>query len=67
LRHDLPCSVCRGRGRLWLGGADYVECPDCDARGRIVIEEFRVRRRERLVFLPGQPGFRTLSDTLVNW
>ncbi len=67
MRHEVQCHTCRGRGRLWLRGADYVECPDCDARGRIVVEEFRVRKRERLTFLPGQPAFRTLSRTLVNW
>jgi hypothetical protein len=67
MRHEVPRGVCVGRARMWLGGKHYVECPDCGAGGRIVVQEFRVRKRERRVFLPGQPGFRTLSQPLVNW
>jgi len=28
----MPCPSCRGglrKGLLWIGGKDYVECPDC--------------------------------------
>ena len=67
MRHVIRCALCCGRGKLWLGGADYVECPDCAATGRVVVDEFKVRKRARTVFLPGMAGFRTLTDKLANW
>lgn len=62
-----PCDVCNGRGKLWLGGADYVECPDCLATGKIEFNEYKVRKVKRTVFVPGMRGFRTLTNRLVNW
>lgn len=32
---DNPCHVCHARGVLWLGGNDYVDCPECEGTGRI--------------------------------
>jgi len=23
------CVACGGRGKLWLGGREYVDCPEC--------------------------------------
>lgn len=66
-RHLIPCGICHGRKKLWLGGDDYVECPDCNATGKIEVREYRVRKVERTIFVPGMPGFRTLTNRLVNW
>lgn len=31
------CIACAGRGKLWLGGSEYMDCPVCpSARGGIV-------------------------------
>ena len=30
MRH---CIACAGRGRLWLGAADYLDCPECLGKG----------------------------------
>jgi hypothetical protein len=38
----MVCSTCKRRGRLWLGGKDYVECPHCDGTGVIELVEARV-------------------------
>jgi hypothetical protein len=35
---DEPCPVCRAArypGRLWLGGREYVDCPECEGTGRL--------------------------------
>lgn len=30
------CVACAGRGQLWLGGAEYIDCPVCPSlRGGI--------------------------------
>jgi hypothetical protein len=31
--HKVRCPTCNGQKRLWLGAADYVDCPDCEALG----------------------------------
>jgi hypothetical protein len=40
------CPTCRhtekGPGLLWLGGSDYVECPDCAGTGTFVMYERRI-------------------------
>lgn len=44
-RKEMPCPRCQRsarRGLLWLGGKDYVECPDCGGTGTFVIYEHRV-------------------------
>ena len=66
-RHLITCCICEGRKQLWLGGKDYVECADCLATGTIELRAYRVRKTEQTVFLPGMPGFRTLTNRLVNW
>lgn len=30
------CLACKGRGVLWLGGGEYVECPECQGTGGIL-------------------------------
>ena len=63
----VACDVCNGRAKLWLGGDDYVECPDCLATGKVEVRQYKVRKKERTIFIPGMPGFRTLTNQLVNW
>lgn len=46
---------------MWLGGADYVECPQCLGTRRLVLEEHRVRARARTVFVPGQRPFEVVD------
>jgi len=44
-RKAAPCPTCRSsskKGHLWLGGKDYVECPDCNATGEFVMYERRI-------------------------
>jgi hypothetical protein len=50
----IRCGLCNARGRLWLRGGDYLECPDCLGSGKVPVVEERYRPRERTVFIPGQ-------------
>jgi DnaJ-class molecular chaperone len=37
-----PCTLCHGstkKGHLWLGGSDYVQCPDCMGTGVVTFIE----------------------------
>lgn len=36
------CTTCKKRGKLWLYGNHYVECPHCEGRGVIEMVEARV-------------------------
>lgn len=36
------CATCNGQKRLWLGGKDYLDCPDCGAKGWTPVIEERV-------------------------
>lgn len=67
MKKVIQCGLCSGRKKLWLGGGDYVECPDCLASGRIEMHEYKVRKAERTIFVPGMRGFRTLTNRLLNW
>lgn len=64
-----PCDFCSKAkpGWLWLGGADYVECPDCEATGKVECIEYRVKYKEQLLIIPGAGSLRRLSNQLVNW
>lgn len=66
-RSFVACDVCCGKGKLWLGRNDYVECAECLATGKVEMRAYKVRRTERVIFVPGMPGFRTLTNRLVNW
>ncbi len=50
---EAQCGLCETRGRLWLGGRDYLECPDCLGTGKVLIVEERYTPKERTVFVPG--------------
>jgi hypothetical protein len=44
-RREQPCVTCQTstrRGLLWLGGGDYLTCPDCDGTGTLVVYEKKV-------------------------
>jgi hypothetical protein len=64
LRH--VCSLCEGKKQLWLGGKDYVECPDCNATGIITYDQTKVRKAERVIFIPGLPAVRTLTNRIIT-
>ena len=67
MKIELRCDLCKGKGRLWLDGDDYLECTDCAGTGRVTMYEDKVRYTERTIFLPGMHGFRTLTNRLVKW
>lgn len=54
-RRFLVCDVCMGRRKLWLGGGDYLECPQCDATGKVemVAEVIKARTQERFIPMHG--------------
>jgi hypothetical protein len=54
-KHVVTCQLCQGRKRFWLGGRDYLECPDCGATGMIVIFE-EVKKPPTRVFLVATRG-----------
>lgn len=50
------CQTCADStkpGRLWLGGVDWLECPDCAGTTVVEFDESRYTPRERKVFIPG--------------
>ena len=50
------CPVCAGstrKGLLWLGGGDWLECPDCGGSGVFSLIEERFTPRTRTVLVPG--------------
>jgi DnaJ-class molecular chaperone len=47
------CTTCKGRKLLWLGGKDYVECPDCEGTGSILMYEEKKPPPPTRVFMPG--------------
>jgi hypothetical protein len=56
----MRCDICKGRGKLWLHGADYVECPQCDATGKVQVVAETVQRKSKTVFMVGyQPHTET--------
>jgi hypothetical protein len=55
MKLETPCQTCTGstrKGLLWLGGNDWVECPDC-VEGLTPVVAERFTPRERLVSIPG--------------
>ncbi len=51
-----PCPTClrsTRRGLLWIGGNDYVICPDCGGTGTFVCYEQRITPG-RSIQVPGQ-------------
>lgn len=52
----LRCPTCRHStrpGLLWLGGKDWVECPDCEGTTWFVMYEERIQPPPSRVFLAG--------------
>ena len=51
----IPCDVCSQstrRGLLWLGGGDWVECPQCVGTAKIEVIQKECPPTGRL-FIPG--------------
>lgn len=53
----IRCKQCGGKAKLWLGGDDYLECPQCLGAGTIAVQQHNVQARVRKVFIPGMPAF----------
>jgi len=56
MRVETRCATCIGSlrpGLLWLGGDDYLECPDCNATGLVEVVEERFAPVERTISIPG--------------
>ena len=51
------CLACHGRGALWLGGGDYVECPECQGSGGIL--KNRTHTNEGIVVVRRSPQLET--------
>jgi hypothetical protein len=63
-RRYLACDVCKGRRKLWLGGGDYVECPNChDGKVEVIAERVRARTQER--FVPQAGGGLVKSTRII--
>lgn len=68
LKDTIPCPVCvqsTVNGRIWLGGTDWLECPQCDGSGKIerITERVQARIQER--FLPLQGGGLSKSTRVI--
>ena len=48
----LPCDMCGARGKLWLGGRDYLECPQCEGAKKIPVIEEQFKPVEKKIFIP---------------
>ena len=52
----LVCGLCASShrpGLLWIGGSDYLECPDCNGTTKIEAVAERFTPFERLVSMAG--------------
>lgn len=50
------CSTCQGssrKGLLWLGGGDWLECPDCNATGTVTFYADIFNPVERTISMAG--------------
>lgn len=69
----LRCDMCKGRGKMWLSGADYLECPQCFGEKTIECIEQTVQAKVQTVFISGLRPFSILKlpprtaigDTLI--
>jgi len=69
-RHQwVRCPTCQGSiepGKLWIGGGDYVDCPDCvGTPGRVELVETLVEPGKS-VFMPA-PKHTDPTRILVPW
>lgn len=60
-RFIIRCSQCEVRGKIWLSGNDYLECPQCQGAGSIEIHQHKMQARVRKVFVPGMPAFEVVD------
>lgn len=49
----IRCDMCSGRGKLWLSGADYLECPQCEGKRTVEVVETLMQAKTKTVFIPG--------------
>jgi hypothetical protein len=52
----LKCDFCKNsqvKGHLWLGGGDYVICPQCDGTQEVIMLECKVEPDK--IFMPPKP------------
>jgi DnaJ-class molecular chaperone len=54
IKERIRCDMCNGRGKLWLSGADYLECPQCFGEHTIPVETHQLQARVRTFFVAGQ-------------
>lgn len=55
MKVSADCQTCAGstrKGLLWLGGGDWLECPDCGGTGVFTYDESRVQARVQDRYLP---------------
>lgn len=53
-KHRCPtCAQSTRKGQLWLGGDDWLVCPDCDGTTVMEAVEERFTPVERTVLIPG--------------
>jgi hypothetical protein len=64
MKRQAKCGLCNSRGKLWLGGKDYLECPDCEGKGVVTYDETRVRTAERVTFFAGSRPVRTPGEII---
>jgi hypothetical protein len=63
-RIDKPCPTCRRslrKGHLWLGGKDYLECPDCGGTGNFVMYEQAITPPKHIAV----NGLKPHPDTII--
>jgi DNA-directed RNA polymerase subunit RPC12/RpoP len=58
---EVRCPTCRDSlrpGLLWLGGKDYLTCPDCNGTTKVKILQ---------TFFNGKPKRSLITDGLLHW
>ena len=53
MKLTLVCDLCNAKGLIWLGGKDYLECPQCNGTKKFVMFENRITPA-RHILVPGQ-------------
>lgn len=50
------CDVCQGKRQLWLGGTDWLECPQCEATGTVEMVQEVVQAKVQERYIPSFAG-----------